>query len=145
LGCSARPAAPDVRYTLLDRSEHRLSEGAGKVRLLSFWATSCAICLQEMPEVIMIHTRFAAQNFQLIAVAMSYDPPALVDEYARNRQLPFGVVIDNTGEIAERFGKINATPTTVLVDKQGHIAWRFLGRPDFAALSDRISALLSEA
>jgi peroxiredoxin len=145
VGCSARAAAPDVSYTLLDRSVHRLSEGTGKVRLLSFWATSCSICIQEMPEVIQLHTRFQTDRFELLAVAMSYDPPTLVDDYARTRQLPFGVVIDNTGEIAERFGKINATPTTVLVDKTGRIAWRFLGRPDFVALSERISALLAEA
>jgi len=143
--CSSRPAAPDVSYTLLDGSVHRLSQGTGKVRLLSFWATSCSVCVHEMPEVVQIHTRFATSRFELLAVAMSYDPPALVDDYARSRQLPFGVVIDNTGEIAERFGKINATPTTVLVDKQGRIAWRGVGRPDFAALGERIAGLLAEA
>jgi len=55
------------------------------------------------------------------------------------------VAIDNTGEIAQRFGDIQLTPTTFLIDKQGNIAKRFVGAPDFPALHRLIDELLAEA
>ena len=75
---------------------------------------------------------------------MRYDPPALVARFAESRQLPFGVAIDNTGEIARRFGAVELTPTSFLIDKRGNIVKRFVGAPDFAALHQLIDMLLAE-
>jgi peroxiredoxin len=58
--------------------------------------------------------------------------------------LPFGVAIDNTGEVAKAFGDVKMTPTTFLIDKQGRIVKQYLGAPDFAALDELITELLAE-
>lgn len=140
---SALPLAPAVRYTLLDGSTHDSATAwRDKVMLVNFWATSCATCVKEMPDIVATHRRFAGRPFDTLAVAMQYDPPDYVAQFAQTRQLPFGVAIDNTGAIAHAFGPVRMTPTTVLIDRRGQIVKRILGEPNFAQLHELIEALL---
>ena len=139
-----RPAAPVVDYVLLDGSKHVSSQWQGKVVLVNFWATSCATCVLEMPELMATHEKFKQRGFDTLAVAMSYDPPSYVVNFTETRKLPFKVAIDNTGEIAQRFGDIRLTPTTLLIDKRGQIVKRYVGAPDFPALHALVEKLLAE-
>jgi peroxiredoxin len=137
--------APAVDYVLLDGASAASSQWAGKVMLVNFWATSCATCVKEMPQIVATHEKFKARGFDTLAVAMSYDPPAYVARYAETRKLPFGVAIDNTGKLAQAFSGVQMTPTTFLINKRGEIVKRFVGEPDFAALHGLIDKLLSES
>lgn len=143
--CSSRDPAPDFAYTLLDGSKGNTQSLRGKVLLVNFWATSCVTCVKEMPEIVATHRKFQPRGYETLAVAMSYDPPAYVANFAQSRQLPFGVVIDNTGAIAKAFGDVQLTPTTFLIDKKGAIVKRYVGEPDFAALHGLVDQLLAEA
>jgi peroxiredoxin len=144
-GCSRRERAPDFDYTLLDGSARHSSALRGQVLLVNFWATSCAVCVSEMPQLVATHERFGARGLATLAVAMRHDPPASVAHFAESRRLPFGVVIDNTGAIARAWGEVDATPTTFVVDRRGAVAQRYVGRPDFAALHALLERLLAEA
>lgn len=135
--------SPVVAYTLLDGTQHSSADWRGKVVLVNFWATTCASCVHEMPQIAALHDRFKGRGLETVAVSMRYDAPASVVHYATTRRLPFGVAIDNTGAIAQGFGDVEATPTTFLVDKRGRVVDRFVGTPDFAALGERIESLLA--
>ncbi len=137
--------APDVAYTLLDGSRSSVAQQRGKVLLVNFWATSCAVCVKEMPQIVATHNKFKARGFDTVAVAMRHDPPAAVAHYAQTRQLPFGVAIDNTGDIARSFGDVELTPTTLLINKRGEIVRTYVGEPNFAALHKLVEALLLES
>ncbi|MDN3918652.1 TlpA disulfide reductase family protein [Roseateles violae] len=139
-----RESAPPVRYVLLDGANGDSSQWKGKVMLVNFWATSCTTCVKEMPQIVATHEKYKSRGFDTLAVAMSYDPPAFVANFAESRKLPFGVAIDNTGEIARQFGKVQLTPTTVLINKRGEIVKRYVGEPDFAALHGLVEQLLAE-
>ncbi|MCY4757339.1 TlpA family protein disulfide reductase [Pelomonas aquatica] len=145
LGGCAREQAPAVDYVLLNGQKASSQDWRGKVMLVNFWATSCATCVKEMPQVIATFDKFKGRGFDTLAVAMSYDPPAFVAKYAETRGLPFGVAIDNTGSVASAFGQVQMTPTTFLINKRGEIVKRFVGEPDFAALHGLIEQLLAEA
>jgi peroxiredoxin len=136
---------PNVAYTLLDGSQSTTQALRGKVVLINFWATSCTTCVQEMPHIVATHEKFKARGYDTLAVAMSYDPPAYVANFAESRKLPFGVAIDNTGAIAQSFGKVQLTPTTILVNKRGEIVKRYVGQPDFVALDKLVDRLLAES
>ena len=136
--------APAVSYTLLDGRQGSTEALRGKVVLVSFWATTCTVCVAEMPQLVTTHNRFKDRGYDTVAVAMSYDPPALVARFAASRQLPFGVAIDNTGEIARGFGDVEFTPTSYLIDQRGQIVKRYVGTPDFAALHALIDKLLAQ-
>jgi peroxiredoxin len=144
-GCGAKQAAPESRFVLLDGSSVQTSDFAGKVLLVNFWATSCTSCVAEMPELVATHNAYADKGFDTLAVAMDYDPPAYVVNFAQTRALPFKVALDNTGANAQAWGDVKLTPTTFIVNKRGEIVKSFVGPPDFAALHRLIEELLAQA
>ena len=143
-GCSGAQAAPESTFVLLDGSKQSTADMKGKVTLVNFWATSCVTCVAEMPEIIATYNKYQSRGYDTLAVAMSYDPPSYVVNFAETRKLPFKVAIDNTGTVAKAWGDVQLTPTTFLVNKRGEIVKRYVGQPDFVALHQLIEKLLAE-
>lgn len=142
-GCGAQlQPAPPSRFVLLDGTSKTTADYKGQVLLVNFWATSCTTCVAEMPEIVKTQQKYAHRGYDTVAVAMKYDPPAYVVNFAQQRQLPFGVAIDNTGAIARAWGDVAITPTSFLVNKEGVIVKRIVGKPDFAQLHAEIEKLL---
>ena len=135
--------APESTFVLLDGSKTTSASFKGKVTLVNFWATSCTTCVAEMPKIIATYDKYKTKGFDTVAVAMSYDPPAYVVNYAETRKLPFKVAIDNTGAVAKAWNEVKLTPTTYIVDKQGQIVKRYVGEPNFAELHALIEKLLA--
>ncbi|MFN9471360.1 MULTISPECIES: TlpA disulfide reductase family protein [unclassified Acidovorax] len=144
-GCMNSSAAPESSFTLLDGSSVSTSDLRGKVTLINFWATSCTTCVAEMPMLSATYEKFRSRGYETIAVAMNYDPPVYVVNFAQTRKLPFPVAIDNTGVVAKAWGDVNVTPTTFLVNKRGVVVKRIVGKPDFAELNQLIDKLLAES
>ena len=142
-GC-ARDPAPESTFVLLDGSKKTTADLKGKVTLVNFWATSCTTCVAEMPEMVRTYEKYKAKGYEHMAVAMAYDPPAYVVNFAQTRKLPFSVAIDNTGAVAQAWGEVKLTPTSYLVNKQGEIVKRYVGQPNFAELHELIEKLLAE-
>lgn len=142
---SGNPAAPQSSFVLLDGSTRTTHDMQGKVTLVNFWATSCTTCVAEMPEIVSTHQKYRDKGYDTLAVAMSYDPPSYVVNFAQSRQLPFAVALDNTGAVAKAWGDIRITPTTYIVNKRGEIVKTYVGAPDFAELHKLIEKLLAEA
>jgi peroxiredoxin len=141
--CASREEAPASTFLLLDGSKLATSDLKGKVTLVNFWATTCVTCVKEMPEIMATYQKYQDKGYETVAVAMSYDPPAWVLNFAKTRQLPFKVALDNTGEVAQAWGDVKLTPTSFLVDKEGKIVKRYVGEPDFPALHQLIEKLLA--
>ena len=143
-GAGAAPA-PASTFVLLDGSKATAADLKGKVTLVNFWATSCVTCVGEMPQVVATYDKYESRGYDTLAVAMSYDPPSYVVNFAETRKLPFKVAIDNTGVNAHNWGDVELTPTSFLVDKHGRIVKTYVGAPDFEALHKLIEQLLAEA
>ncbi|MBP6245578.1 TlpA disulfide reductase family protein [Limnohabitans sp.] len=143
-GCSSE-RAPESSFVLLDGSTVTSQQLQGKVSLVNFWATSCTTCVAEMPELVATYNKFKDKGYETVAVAMRYDPPSYVVNFAQTRQLPFKVAIDNTGAVAREWGDIQLTPTTFLVNKRGEIVKRYVGAPNFVELHQLIEKLLTQS
>ena len=137
--------APSSSFVLLDGTKISTEQLQGKVTLVNFWATSCTSCVAEMPELVTTYNKYKGRGFDTVAVAMSYDPPSYVVNFAQSRQLPFKVAIDNTGSAAIAWGKIQLTPTTFLLNKRGEIVKRYVGTPNFTELHQLIEKLLAQS
>lgn len=140
---SGREPAPSVSFTSLKGETIDLQQWRGKVVLVNFWATSCPGCVKEMPDLAKTYEAFHPRGFEMVAVAMSYDPPSYVLNYTTQNALPFPVALDTKGEIARAFGDVQLTPTTFLVDKEGRIIQRVLGELDMKRLHEILEKELS--
>lgn len=135
----SRPVAPaDVNFVGVHGDRFTMSSLKDKVVLVNFWATSCAVCVSEMPKMVQIYEKYRERGFDFVAVAMAYDPPDRVFAYAQQNKLPFRVTLDLSGQAVQAFGGIRGTPTTFLVDRRGKIVKRFEGEPDFGKLGEMI-------
>ena len=142
---SAGDSAPQSTFVLLDGSSKSTADLKGRVTLVNFWATSCTTCVAEMPKIIATLDKYQGKGYDTVAVAMSYDPPSYVVNYAQTRKLPFKVAIDNTGAVAKAWGDVQLTPTSFLVNKRGEIVKRYVGEPNFAEMQQLIEKLLAES
>jgi peroxiredoxin len=131
---SQQQQAPDVTFIAINGQKISTQDLRGKVVMINFWATSCATCVKEMPQMVETYNKFRQDGLEFVAVAMSYDPPNYVLNYAETRKLPFKVALDSGGDLARQFGDVNMTPTTFVIGKDGKILKRYLGEPDFASL-----------
>ena len=138
-----RPGAPAVTFTTLDGKPIVLDELRGKVVLVNFWATSCPGCIKEMPDMVESYELYRDRGFEIVAVAMSYDPPNYVLNFVQTRQLPFPVALDVDGAHARAFGNVQLTPTTFIIGKDGRILEQKLGELDFVRLNALLDRELS--
>lgn len=134
--------APDVAFETLDGERVALADLRDDPVIVYFWATDCASCMQEMPDLVELYEELRAEGLEFVAVAMAHDDPDAVRRLAENRQLPFDIVLDREGAYARAFGNVRVTPTKYLIDGDGRIQLRHIGTTDYAALRERVRALL---
>ena len=144
LALTRRDEAPQVRFATLSGESLSTADLRGRVLLVNFWATSCVVCVREMPRMTETYKKFAPRGYEMIAVAMSYDHPNQVADFARRSALPFKVAVDGTGEIARGFGNVRVTPTTFLIDRRGRIIKQYLGEPDWAQFHALVEKALAD-
>ena len=137
-----RPVAPNVGFVTIQGEKITPDSLRGKVVMVNFWATSCTTCVAEMPQMVDTYNKFKPQGMEFVAVAMSYDPPNYVVNYAETRHLPFKVALDTDGSAAKAYGDVAMTPTTFVIGKDGKILKRYLGKPDFDELHKLLATSL---
>lgn len=137
--------APEVSFVTLSGQRESLGSLRGHPVLVTFWATSCPYCVDDMTHLIHLHENFAANGLRIIAVAMPYDPPNRVLEMARKRSIPYTVALDVHGHVLGAFGDVPGTPTTFLIGPDGNIAWRTTGPLDPVRLTERIRDMIDTA
>jgi peroxiredoxin len=141
LGCSGQ-SAPQLDFPSINGSVIAPAQYRGQVLLVNFWATSCSTCVKEMPKLVETHQKYSQQGLRTIAVAMQYDDPAYVRNFAQSRQLPFDVAFDAQGTVAKAFDQVSVTPTTYLINRQGQIVRMYVGEPNFEQLHAEIERAL---
>ena len=139
-----KAAAPDVAFTTLQGQSFRTADLRGQVVLVNFWATTCGVCIEEMPALKATQDKFQARGYRTVAVAMDYDPPSRVGAFVGLNPLPFTFVLDRDGSIARGFEGVRLTPTSYVLDRRGQIVQKILGEPDFDKLHGLLEQLLAE-
>ena len=129
---------PEVELTTIQGEKLTLGALRGKVVLVNFWATDCAVCVKEMPQMVQTYRKYQTRGLEALFIAMPHDRPDHVVHFTRRNALPFKVVLDVQGQINRAFGSIRATPTTFIADKNGRIVKRIVGEPDFARVHQLI-------
>lgn len=137
------PAAPEVAGQTIRGEPVSAAQLKGRPYLVNFWATSCATCVKEMPELMAVHKEFESRGYRTVAVAMSYDRPDYIDTFVRDRSIPFLVIHDKDNAWAKAYGDVAVTPTTFVIDREGKVIKRYVGEPNFSELRKIIARELS--
>ncbi len=125
-GCSASPvttkpvakiAVPDFTLPDLSGNQVTLSSFKGKSPvLLTFWATWCPYCIEEMPNLVRLQKKYG-DKIKILAIDIQ-EPRARVISFARNRNIDLTILLDEEGDVSAAFGLVGV-PTLVLIDKEG--------------------------
>lgn len=119
--------APDATLITIRGEKIRLQALRGKPVLITFWATDCPSCIKEVNDFIDLYQQFHHQGLEIIAIAMVYDPPSHVVAMTKMKHIPYPVVLDLRGELAQVFKQVTLTPTTFLINPQGQIILQKIG------------------
>lgn len=138
------PEAPSLAAVTLEGDSVSLAELRGAPVLLNVWATWCAPCRQEIPELQALHEQHAADGLRVIGVTVDSrsageDVRTFIEEFG----MTYDIWWDPDQTSVSKFRAIGV-PLTVLIGPEGRIRWRHLGvlKPDDPSLRDAINALL---
>ena len=137
--------APDITLTTLQGKEVEIGNLLGVPVLINFWATTCPSCLEEIPHLIELHRELAPRGFQVIGIAMPYDPPNRVVELSRARQIPYPITLDVQGDAVRAFGNVSFTPSSFLIAPDGRIVHHHTGQLDTKTIRSLVLEMLAES
>jgi thiol-disulfide isomerase/thioredoxin len=112
-----------------------LERFAGRPLIVNFWATWCAPCVEEMPELSALHAELSPKGLGMVGIGI--DSPSKIAEFAARSPVTYPLVVAGMGgtELSRRLGNgTGALPFTVVVDRRARVVQRVLGRVDIARL-----------
>jgi len=139
-------APPAVEGKTIDGKPFRLSSLKGKVVLVMFWSTDCAVCRDKMPELRQNYEGWSGKPFEMVLVSTDRKMQDF-QEYEKiiSRTVPvkqrFVQLWAGEPGYKDSFGKPVQLPSTFVIDKSGKIVERYQGRVPAEAW-DKIAELL---
>ena len=134
--------APDFTVEMLDGSKVTLSELRGKVVLLSFWATWCPPCRQEMAHMQKgVIDPFAGQDLVVLPISRG-EKRETVENYLNKMGHTFPVGLDGNQSIYRKYAS-NYIPRSFVVDKDGKVVYVAVGYDE--TVGEEINAAIKAA
>jgi len=114
--------APDFTVPGLDGKPVKLADFKGKYVLIDFWASWCAPCRQENPNVVKAYNAYKDKNFTILGISLDKDAVAWKKAIADDRLTwnHAGELKDFEGEVVRKY-HIEAIPSSFLLDPNGRI------------------------
>ena len=142
----AQTSAPQVEGKTMEGKPFQLASLKGRVVLLMFWSTDCAVCRDKMPELRQNYEGWKDKPFEMVLVSTDKKMKDLEDyEKIIARTVPKNQRFVQlwTGEpgYKDNLGKPTQLPSTFLIDKSGKVVERYQGRIPADAW-DRMAELL---
>jgi len=129
-----------VEFTLplLGGGEVSLAEHRGKWVVINYWATWCAPCRKEMPELSELHDERA----DVVVLGLAYEDTddQAFEEFLADLHITFPILRVDVYNPPEPFGAPKVLPTTIILDQQGHAVKAFLGPVTRESLEGFINA-----
>jgi len=112
-------AAPDFRLKDLSGRDVSLSSFRDRPVLLVFGTTWCPYCREEIPRIKELFRQGREKKLEVLNIYIN-EPEPKVSAFAAKYELPYPVLLDEDGRVAERY-QVRGVPSIVLVDGQGKI------------------------
>ncbi len=133
-----------VHFNLPSAAENKMVDSKqfeGKVLLVTFFATWCPPCIQEIPNLIDLQNTYGSKGFSVIGMSVDEGgvPPVkrMIDRTGINYPV---LMADN--EVARGFGGITGIPVSFLVNHKGELVKKYLGYVEHSVLDEEIKKML---
>jgi thiol-disulfide isomerase/thioredoxin len=140
-----KPAEP-FSGSLLNGASYHSALDSGNVTLINFWATWCAPCVIETPQLDQVYRQYKSRGVRFVGIDTK---EALRDQprsFVRDHHISYPIVFDESGRVATELGHlpVQGLPFSVLVDKRGRVAAVYTGRLAPADLEPVLNQLVAE-
>jgi peroxiredoxin len=138
------PARMAPNFVLQDRNGEkvRLSDYAGKIIALNFWATWCSPCKLDISWLNELQARDAGRGFAVIGIALDEEGWPVIEPFLSKFRVNYRVLLGNR-HISELYGGVDVLPMIFLIDKSGRIADVHTGVIKRQAFERSLESLLS--
>jgi thiol-disulfide isomerase/thioredoxin len=133
--------APDFVLKDINGKAVRLSHYKGKVVLVNFWATWCAPCRAEMPELVRWQKEHGRRGLQIIGITYPPYKSDRVRRLARQLNLNYPTLF-GTRDVAGSYSAGDVLPVSIIIDRGGAIRGRILGVMDHDEFRQKVGPLL---
>lgn len=128
-GVEVGATMPEYTATLLDGAPYDLAKERGQVVLLNLWATWCAPCRSEMPDLQALHNKYSARGFKVVGVSIDQGGAETVKPFIAEEKITYPIVVDPDERMAAILNT-SVLPVTLLLDRNGKILWKRPGQID---------------
>ncbi|MCK5832512.1 TlpA family protein disulfide reductase [bacterium] len=133
---------PAPNFTLVDLEGNKisLSDYAGKVVILDFWAVWCGPCRMEIPGFIELQNKYKSEGLVILGVSLDRNH-STVPGYAKKTGINYPIVFGDQ-HIVTAYGNVASIPTTFIIDRNGCIKEKLIGYHSKDQLEKYIKPLL---
>lgn len=124
------PSKPfgEMSWTKLDGSGQKLKDLQGKVVVLDFWATYCPPCLEEIPHLNWLQTKYGAENLQIVGLNVGGDEDhPKISAFAEKLKVNYILAIPEDALMESIFAGQSEIPQTAVLDRSGKLIEKFVG------------------
>lgn len=142
-----RQPAPIVAGPTLEGGTYSTADHLGQVQVLNVWASWCAPCRAEAPNLVAVSAEYADRDVQFVGLN-TRDSATAAQAFTTRFNIDYPNIVDTDGRLQLAFRETlppQAIPSTVVLDQRGRVAARVLGSATPAALRGIIDSLLAES
>jgi cytochrome c biogenesis protein CcmG/thiol:disulfide interchange protein DsbE len=140
-GVELSSGAPDFTLPAVDGTIFRLSDHAGQVVIIDFWATWCPPCQEMIPVLKKLHRNFSDRGLLVLGVSLDNDGLEALGPFVHREMIPYRIVMGDD-RVVRAFGGVTTIPTLYIVDREGRLVRKMVGYHSYADLENEIKRYL---
>ena len=114
----------------------------GKTLLVTFFATWCPPCMQEIPDLISLQNEYEKKGFSVVALSVDQGGVGVVKKLVEKRSINYPVLLAN-GSTARDFGGVVGIPTSFLINSKGLVVKKYPGYVPHMILENDIKRIMN--